>query len=83
MSPISKVYKLVVDHEFVDIVSYQWSLHAMVLHIGATRNRSPFVAYNHFADELWLFDDRRVEQHCPIPSPCPDGDFCAVQAHAN
>ena len=30
-------YKLVVDHEFLDCLGWQWSLHAMVLHIGSTR----------------------------------------------
>ena len=30
-------YKLVVDHEFVDILGWQSSFHAMVLHIGATK----------------------------------------------
>ena len=36
-------YKLVVDHEFLDILGSQWSLHAMVLHIGATKNEGHFV----------------------------------------
>ena len=35
-------YKLVVDHEFLDCLGRQWSLHAMVLHIGATREEGHF-----------------------------------------
>ena len=36
-------YKLVVDHCFVNIFGRQWSMHAMVLHIGATTNEGQFV----------------------------------------
>ena len=44
-------YKLVVDHEFVDIWGWQWSLHAMVLHLGATKNEGHFVVYVVFEDK--------------------------------
>ena len=40
-------YKLVVVHEFVDILGWQWSLHAMVLHIRATKNEGHFVHMYH------------------------------------
>ena len=38
MCPQPQEYKLIVDHDFVDVLGWQWSLHAMVLHIGATKN---------------------------------------------
>ena len=58
-------YKLVVDHEFVDILRWQWSLHAMVLHIGATKNEGHFVVYVVFEDKWWLCDDTTVKGASP------------------
>ena len=59
-------YNLVVDHHFVDILGWQWSLHAMVLHIGATKNEGHFVVYVVFEDEWWLCHDTTVSL-CPTP----------------
>ena len=42
MSTTNKKGKLVVDHEFVDILG---CLHAIVLHIGATKNEGHFMTY--------------------------------------
>ena len=44
-------YRLVVDHEFLDCLGWQWSLHAMVLHIGATREEGHFVVHVVFNDK--------------------------------
>ena len=62
-------YKLVVDHEFLVILGCQWSLHAMVRHIGATKNESHFVVYVVFEDKWWLCDDARVKGASPPPNP--------------
>ena len=45
-------YMLVVDHYFVDILEWQWSFHAMVLHISATKNEGHFVVHVVF-DDKW------------------------------
>ena len=70
------------DHEFVDIIGQQWSLHAMVLHIGSTKNEGHFVAYILFADKWWLCDDTRVKEEHPPPESLK-GDFPIAHAHAN
>ena len=57
------------DHEFVDIVGWQWSLLAKVLHIGATKNKGRFVVYVGFEDTWWLCDDGGVTGDCPPESP--------------
>ena len=62
-------YELVVDHEFVDILGWQWSLHAMVLHIGATKNEGHFLVYVVFEDKWWLCDDVKVKGDRPAPKP--------------
>ena len=49
-------YKLIVDHEPVDVLGWQWSLHAMVLHIGATKNEGHFVVYVVLDNKWWLCD---------------------------
>ena len=61
-------YKLVVDHEFLDIFGCQWSLLAMVVHIGATKNEYDFVVYVVF-NTWWLSDDTTVKDMSPPPSP--------------
>ena len=60
-------YKLVVDHGSVDILEWQWFLHAMVLHIGATKNEAPFLVYVVFEDKWWLCDDATVKGTSPPP----------------
>ena len=62
-------YKLVVDHEFLDCLGWQWSLHAMVLHIGSTREEGHFVVYVVFNDKWWLCDDTAVKAMTPPPNP--------------
>ena len=62
-------YKLVVDHEFLDVLGWQWSLHAMVLHIGSTREEGHFVVYVVFNDKWWLCDDTTVKAMTPPPNP--------------
>ena len=62
-------YKLVVHHDFVDNLGWQWSLHAMVLHIGATKNEGHFVVYVVFEDKWWLFDDTTVKGASPPRTP--------------
>ena len=59
-------YKLVVDHEFL---GWQWSLHAMVVHIGATKDEGHFVVYVVFNDKWWLCDDTTVKGMSPPPNP--------------
>ena len=54
-------YKLVVDHRFLDCLGWQWSLHAMVLHIGSTREEGHFVVYVLFKDRWWLCNDTTVK----------------------
>ena len=46
-------YKLVVDHEFLDSLGWQWFLHAMVVHIGATKNEGHFVVYVMYLRLTW------------------------------
>ena len=62
-------YKLVVDHEFLDILGWQWFLHAMVVHIGATKDDGHFVVYVVFNDKWWLCDDTSVTGMSPPPNP--------------
>ena len=62
-------YKLVVDHEFLDCPGWQWSLHAMVLHIGSTREEGYFVVYVVFNDRWWLCNDTTVKAMTPPPDP--------------
>ena len=62
-------YKLVVDHEFLDVLGRQWSLHAMVVHIGSTREEGHFVVYVVFNDKWWLCDDTTVMAINPPPNP--------------
>ena len=75
-------YKLVVDHEFLDCLGWQWSLHAMVLHIGWTREEGHFVVYVVFKDKWWLCDDTTVKVITPPPQPTKS-DFSAIQAQTN
>ena len=72
-------YKLVVDHEFLDCLGWQWSLHAMVLHIGSTRKEGHFVLYAVFNDRWWLCDDTTVKFMTPPPPPTKS-DFSAIEA---
>ena len=62
-------YKLVVDHEFLDCLGWQWSLHAMVLHIESTREEGHLVVYVVFNDKWWLCDDTAVKAMTPPPNP--------------
>ena len=52
-----QLYSWTVDHEFVDVNGYHWSLQAMVLHIGVTREQGHFVVHILVRDEWWLCDD--------------------------
>ena len=54
-----------VDHEFVDVNGYHWSLRAMVLHVRATREQGHFVAHILIRNEWWLFDDASVTRGRP------------------
>ena len=60
-------YKLVVDHEFLHCLGWQWSLHAMVLHIGSTREEGHFVVHVVFNDRWWLCNDTTVKAMNPPP----------------
>ena len=62
-------HKLVVDHEFGDILGWQWSLHAMVLHIGATKNEGHFVVYVVVEHKWWPCDDTTVKGATQPPTP--------------
>ena len=62
-------YKLVVDHEFLEVLGWQWSLHAMVVHIGSTKEEGHFVVYVVFNDKWWLCDDTTVKAISPPPNP--------------
>ena len=62
-------YELVVDHEFLDVLGWQWSLHAMVVHIGSTREEGHFVVYVVFKDKWWLCDNTTVKAINPPPNP--------------
>ena len=73
-------YKLIVDHEFVDILGWQWSLHAMVLHIGVTKNEGHFVVYVVFQDKWWLCHDGTVKGTSPHSAK---SNIPVVQAQAN
>ena len=54
-------YKLVVDRAFVDIFRWHQSLHAMVLHMGATKNEAHFVVHVVFEHKWWLCDYTTVK----------------------
>ena len=73
-------YKLVVDHEFLDCLGWQWSLHAMVLHIGSTREEGHFVVHVVFNDRWWLCNDTAVKAMNPPPPRPAKGDVSAIQA---
>ena len=60
-----QLHSLTVDHEFVDVNGYHWSLWAMVLHIGATREHGRFVVHVLVCDEWWLCDDASVTRGRP------------------
>ena len=62
-------YKFVVDHEFLDVLGWQWSLHATVVHIGATKEEGHFVVYVVFDDKWWLCDDTTVKGLSRPPNP--------------
>ena len=55
-----QLHSLTVDHDFVDVNGYHWSLRATVLHIGATREEGHFVVHILVRDEWWLCDDASV-----------------------
>ena len=61
-------YKLVVDHEFLEWLGWQWYLHGMVLHIGSTREEGHFVVYVASNDKWWLCDDTTVKVMTPPPT---------------
>ena len=44
-----QLHNLTVDHEFLDVNGYHWSLWAMALHIGTTREQGHFVVPFWFA----------------------------------
>ena len=67
-------HSLTVDHVFVDVNGYHWSLRAMVLHIGATRQEGHFVVHILVRDEWWLCDDASVTGRRP-PSQFAKGDI--------
>ena len=60
-----QLHFLIVDHEFVDVNVYNWSLRAMVLHIGATREQGHFVVHILVRDEWWLCDDASATRGRP------------------
>ena len=63
--------KWVVNHEFVDMLGHRWSLHAMVLHIGGSKDGFHLVAYILFAEKWWLCDDTRGKVDPPPPPAIP------------
>ena len=56
---------LTVDHVFVDVNGYHWSLRAMVVHVGATREEGHFVVHILVRDEWWLRDNASVTRERP------------------
>ena len=60
-----QLHSLTVDHEFVDVNGYHWSLRAMVLHIGATREEGHFLVHTLVRDEWWLCDVASVTRGRP------------------
>ena len=60
-----QLHGLTVDHGFVDVNAYHWSLWTMVLHIGATREQGHFVVHILVRDEWWLCDDASVTRGRP------------------
>ena len=75
-------YKLVVDHDSLDVLGWQWSLHATVVHIGSTKEEGHFVVYVVFNDKWWLCDDTTKEAHKPT-SQSTKSNFSVVQAQTN
>ena len=61
-----QLHSLTLDHEFVDVNGYHWSLRAMVLHIGATREQGPFVVHILVRNEWWVCDDTSVTRGWPL-----------------
>ena len=59
------LHSLTVDHAFVDVNGHHWSLRAMVLHIGATKEEGHFVVHILVRDEWWLCDDASVTRGRP------------------
>lgn len=53
------------DHEFVDVKGYDWSLRAIVLHIAATREQGHFVVHSLVGDKWWLCDDASMTRRRP------------------
>ena len=60
-----QLHSLTVNHEFVDINGYHWSLRAMVLHVGPTREQGHFIAHILVRDVWWLCDDASVTKGRP------------------
>ena len=60
-----QLHSLTVDHEFVDINGYHWSLRAMVLHVGPTREQGHFIAHILVRNVWWLCDDASVTRGRP------------------
>ena len=60
-----QLQNLTVDHEFVDVNRYHWSLRAIVLPIGATREEGHLVAHILVGDEWWLCDEASVTRGRP------------------
>ena len=60
-----QLQNLTVDHEFVDVNRYHWSLRAIVLPIGATREKGHLVAHILVGDEWWLCDEASVTRGRP------------------
>ena len=61
-----QLHSLTVDHEFVVVNGYHWSLRAMVLHIGATREEGHFVIHILARDEWWPCDEASVTKGRPL-----------------
>ena len=60
-----QLHSLTVDHEFVDVNGYHWSLRAMVLHIGATKEEGHFIVHILVRNEWWLCDDALMTRGRP------------------
>ena len=68
------------DHEFLDCLGWKWSLHAMVLHIGSTREEGHFVVYVVSNDRWWLCNDTTVKVMTP-PLTREKRRFCYTNAN--
>ena len=55
-----QLHSLTLDHEFVDVTGYHWSVRAMVLHVGPTREQGHFIAHILVRVVWWLCDDASV-----------------------